>query len=74
MSALRALIAAMPDIAHALEAFIDPDLKLRAFDALIQAALDEARSGAHTAYSNGETALMARITDGPSYSPLRNQP
>jgi hypothetical protein len=67
MSALKALLAAMPDIARALAGFDDPQLKLRAFDALVHAALTDNgnNSGGSVTYpprGHGDTAILPRIT------------
>lgn len=67
MSALRALIAAMPDIAKALEGFPDGPLKLRAFDALVHAAMNETAAEQH-ARGIGDTALLPRINEGPGFT------
>lgn len=77
MSALRALLAAMPDICRAMNE-IDHRWQDRAFDALVNAALNDAHqqpapsySGTMTGYDPASTALMTPVRDG--YDPLSSR-
>lgn len=77
MSALRALLAAMPDICRAMNE-IDHRWQDRAFDALVNAALTDAQQpsgsygGSHTGYDPATTSLMTPVR-GDGYDPLTSR-
>lgn len=67
MSALRALLAAMPDICRVMDA-IDPRWHDRAFDALIQVTLADAQQpagydSAQPTYDPSHTTVMPAYRD-----------
>ncbi len=63
MSALRALLQAMPDIVAVVQQ-VDERWQTRVFDALVNAALsDSGTNGWDTYPRHGETAMIPRVED-----------